>query len=228
MREPTPTGTSSTESASVSLSFTNAAVHATNNVLLVVQDNTGHDETSGAANPRRIYDATLLGEESFNFSSWKVAGAAGGELNIDPVGGALAGGGLYAEPVGWHLPGYNDGHWNDTTSPSVGKPGAGVTFYRTVVPLDILAGLDVSLSLVLNSPAGSKLRVQLFVGGYQYGRFVPWVSNQVVFPVPPGILDYHGNNTIALAMWAQSEEGAKVDISWKIEYVHESSYDMRF
>jgi len=151
-------GTSSTESASVSLSFTNAAVHATNNVVLVIQDNTGHDETSGVTNPRGIYDATLLGEESFNFSSWKVAGTAGGELNIDPVRGALAGGGLYVERVGWHLLGCNDGHWNDTTPPSVGKPGAGVIFYRTVVPLDIPAGLDVSLSLVLNSPAGSKLR----------------------------------------------------------------------
>jgi hypothetical protein len=70
--------------------------------------------------------------------------------------------------------------------------------YRTVVPLDIPAGLDVSLSLVLNSPAGSKLQAQLFVGGYQYGRFVPWVGNQVVFPVPPGILDYHGNNNYCL------------------------------
>jgi hypothetical protein len=91
-------------------------------------------------------------------------------------------------------------HWNDTTTPSIGKPGAGVTFYRTVVPLDIPAGLDVSLSLMLSIPAGSKLRAQLFVREYQYGRFVPWVGNQIAFPVPPGILDYHGNNTTALAV----------------------------
>lgn len=61
-------GTSSTESASVSLSFTNATVHATSNVLLVIQDNTGHDETGGATNPRGIYDATLLGGENFNLA----------------------------------------------------------------------------------------------------------------------------------------------------------------
>lgn len=119
-------------------------------------------------------------------------------------------------------------HWNDTTTSSIGKPGAGVTFYRTVVPLDIPAGLKVSLSLVLSFPAESKLHSKLFVREYQYGRFVPWVGNQIAFPVPPGILDYHGNNTIALAVRAQSGEGAEVDISWKVEYVHESSYDMRF
>jgi beta-galactosidase GanA len=114
-----------------------------------------------------------LGDKGISFSSWKVAGTAGGESNIDPVRGALAEGGLYGERLGWHLPGYPDSHWNDTTSPSTDKSGAGVTFYRTVVPLDIPAGLDVSLSFVLKSPPGSTLRAQLFVGGYQYGRYVP-------------------------------------------------------
>jgi hypothetical protein len=221
-------GTSSNESASLSLSFANATVHATNNVLLVIQDNTGHDETRGATNPRGIYNTTLLGDKAVTFTSWKVAGTAGGESNIDPVRGTLAEGGLYGERLGLHLPGYMDSHWNDTTSPSTGKSGAGVTFYRTMAPLDIPTGLDASLSFVLKSPPGSKLRAQLFINGYQYGRYVPWVGNQVVFPVPPGILDYQGDNTIALAVWAQSEGGAKVDISWKVEYVHESSYDMRF
>jgi hypothetical protein len=37
--------------------------------------------------------------------------------DIDPVRGAFAEGGLCAERLGWHLPGYNDSHWNDTTSP---------------------------------------------------------------------------------------------------------------
>jgi beta-galactosidase GanA len=114
-----------------------------------------------------------LGDKGISFSSWKVAGTAGGESNIDPVRGALAEGGLYGERLGWHLHGYPDSHWNNTTSPSTGKSGAGVTFYRTVVPLDIPAGLDVSLSFVLKSPPGSTLRAQLFVGGYQYGRYVP-------------------------------------------------------
>lgn len=167
-------------------------------MLFVVQDSNGHDETSGATNPRGIYNATLLGYECIAFSSWKVAGTAGGESNIDPVRSALVEGGLCAERLGWHLPSYNDTYWNNTTSPSIGKPGAGVAFYRTVASLDMPAGLDVSLSFVLNSSAGSKLRTQLFVGGYQYGRFVPWVGNQIVFPVPPGILDYQGNNTNCL------------------------------
>jgi hypothetical protein len=97
-----------------------------------------------------------------------------------------------------------------------------------VVPLDIPEGLDVSLSIVLSSPAGSKLRAQLFVGGYQYGRYTPQIGNQVVFPIPPGILNNRGDNTIGLAVWAQTAAGAKVDVKWKVEYVHESGYDFRF
>jgi hypothetical protein len=88
------------------------------------------------------------------------------DLTVTSMIGISAEGDLYAEHLGWHLPGYKGSHWNDTTSPSIGKPGAGVTFYRTVVSLDIPAGLDVLLSFVLNSPAGSKLRAQPFIGGY--------------------------------------------------------------
>lgn len=221
-------GSPSATSGTLDLSFANATLRAGNNVLVVIQDNTGHDETSGVLNPRGIYSATLHGTSGASFWSWKVAGTAGGESTIDPMRGALAEGGLYAERMGWHLPGYNDSIWADTTSPSTGKTGAGVTFYRTVVPLDIPIGLDVSLSLVLKSPAGSKLRAQLFVNGYQYGRFTPWIGNQIIFPVPPGIFNYIGDNTISLAVWSQSEELAKVDVSWKVEYAHTSSYDMRF
>lgn len=83
-------GTSSEESASLSLSFANATIYAADNVLLIIQDNTGHDETSGATNPRGIYKATLLGDKGITFSSWNIAGTAGGESNIDPVRGALA------------------------------------------------------------------------------------------------------------------------------------------
>jgi hypothetical protein len=209
------------------LSFANATVYDSQNVLLVIQDNNGHDETSGALNPRGIINATLLGNSSATFSSWRLAGTAGGESDIDPIRGALAEGGLHAERLGWHLPGFNDSQWN-TSSPSTGLSSAGVTFYRTVASLDIPASLDASLAFVLTSPAGSKLRAQLFVNGYQYGRFVPWVGNQVTFPVPPGILEYSGENTIALALWAQSEEGATVDVTWQVEYAHESSYDDTF
>lgn len=103
-------------------------------------------------------------------------------------------------------------------------------FYRTVVPLSIPTGLDVSLSFVLSAPGSSAVRVLLFVNGYQYGRFNPWIGNQVVFPVPPGVLNYNGDNTIGLAVWSQVDGGkaAKVGVDWNVEYVVESAFDVGF
>jgi hypothetical protein len=139
----------------------------------------GKDETSGVLNPRGISNATLLG--GGNFSSWKVAGNAGGEANIDPVRGPYAEGGLHAERLGWHLPGFDDSEW-ESGAPGTGMVEAGASFYRTVVPLHIPSGIDVSLGFVLGAPAGAKLRAQLYVNGYMFGKFVPYIGNQIVFP----------------------------------------------
>ena len=222
-------GSSSLEAGNMTLSFPSKAVNTVgDNVLLVIQDNNGHDETTGALNPRGILNATLLGESHKKFASWKVAGTAGGDRHLlDPIRGHLAEGGLTAERLGWHLPGFDDSAWN-TSSPTTGLSGPGVQFYRTMVPLNIPSGLDVSLSFVLSAPGSQKLRAQLFVNGYQYARFNPWIGHQTEFPVPPGILDYAGDNTIGLAVWAQSEHGAQVDVEWKVEYVATTSYDLRF
>ncbi len=143
----------------------------------------GHDETSGATNPRGIYNATLLGSSNTKlaFTSWKVAGTAGGESNIDPVRGPYNEGGLHAERLGWHLPGFPDSSWSSST-PETGLSEAGANFYRTVVKLDLPRDVDISLGFVLGSPAGAKVRAQLYVNGYMFGKFVPHIGNQVVFP----------------------------------------------
>jgi beta-galactosidase len=69
--------------------------------------------------------------------------------------------------------------------------------------------------------------VQLFVNGYQYGRYYPYIGNQIEYPVPAGILNYKGTNTISVAVWAQTEEGASVGLDWKVNYVADSSLDTR-
>jgi hypothetical protein len=208
------------------LSFANATIHKNStNVLLVAQDNTGHDLRGGATNPRGILRANLQGA---NFTSWKIAGEAGGEsIQLDPVRGPLAEGGLLAERLGWHLPGFDDSAWN-SSSPSTGFKGADVKFYRTTVALDIPEEVDASFAFVLNAVGSKAIRVQLFVNGYQYGRFNPYVGNEIKFPVPPGILNYSGDNVIGLSVWAQSEEGAQVDIELVTEYAIESSWSSRF
>lgn len=94
--------------------------------------------------------------------------------------------------------------------------------------MDIPRGLDVSISFVLGTPdnAPNAYRAQLFVNGYQYGRFNPYIGNQVVFPVPVGVLDYTGENTIGVAVWAQTEDGAGITVDWKVNYVADSSLDV--
>ena len=91
-------------------------------------------------------------------------------------------------------------------------------------------GYDIPLEFVF--PAWSRkltpYRSQLYVNGYQFGRFDPWIGNQVDFPVPPGVLNYAGDNTISLSVWAQSEEGAQVGVDWKVNYVLDSSFNPNF
>lgn len=54
-------------------------------------------------------------------------------------------------------------------------------------------------------------RAQLFVNGYQYGKYVNHIGPQTSFPVPEGILNYRGTNWIGLSLWAHGEDGAKLD-----------------
>lgn len=238
-------GASTATSGQATFSFDNATVTA-ENTLVVIMDNSGHDETTGATNPRGIWNATLLGPDSdaYSFSEWKITGTAGLESNIDPVRGPYNEGGLYAERVGAHLPEYPDQDWaslvSQGNSTGLVVPGAGVRVFRTVVPLSIPDGLDVSISFLFSAPGNgsssstfvsqytNELRALLFVNGYQYGRFNPYIGNQINFPVPTGILDYDGDNTIVVTVWSQSAQGAEVKLDWDLEYVHTTGYDMSF
>ncbi|KAL2871798.1 glycoside hydrolase family 35 protein [Aspergillus lucknowensis] len=216
----------------------------TPNILLVIHDDTGHDQTTGVLNPRGILEARLLPPEDTDgdsvtpeFTRWRVTGTAGGESDLDPVRGVYNEDGLYAERVGWHLPGFDDSEWPDTEPKNpLSFSGATVKFFRTVLPpLDIPKGVDVSISFIFSAPSAPTrnsstgdvraFRAQLFVNGYQYGRFNPYIGNQVVYPVPPGILDYNGENTVGVAVWAQTEAGASLGLDWRVNYVVDSSLD---
>ncbi|RAL05492.1 glycoside hydrolase family 35 protein [Aspergillus ibericus CBS 121593] len=223
-------GDASIEQANETFLFPNTTLPNSSNTLLIVHDDTGHDETTGALNPRGILEARLLSPDNSNtFTHWRIAGTAGGESNLDPIRGAWNEDGLYAERVGWHLPGFDDSAWPSTSAQNLSFTGATVKFFRTTVPLDIPRGVDVSISFVLGTPANAPsdaYRAQLFVNGYQYGRFNPYIGNQVDFPVPVGVLDYTGENTIGVAVWAQTEAGAAISVGWKVNYVADSSLDV--
>ncbi|PSN61181.1 putative beta-galactosidase B [Corynespora cassiicola Philippines] len=219
-------GNSTVGVGNLTLPFGNATVNTNGtNVLLITQDNSGHDLRAESVQPRGILRASLEG--GAEFSKWKIAGEAGGEAyQIDPVRGSLSEGGLTAERLGWHLPGFDDSEWETATSTGVSGPG--IKFYRTTINLDVPAGLDAAFAFVLNAPGSTKVRTHLFVNGYQYGRFNPYVGNEIKFPVPPGVLNYAGENTIGLSVWAQSEEGAEIDIKLEQDFVVNSSWEARF
>ncbi|KAI1078989.1 beta-galactosidase B [Whalleya microplaca] len=234
-------GLSYIDQQGVTFSFTNATLKQEgDNVLVVLMDNSGHDQRTLALNPRGITNATLVGPGEYSFSEWKIAGTATAKTPLDPVRGPLNEGGLYAERTGMHLPGYPDSEWEDLPSDSatLSVEGAGVRVFRAVVPLSVPSGIDVSISFRLTAPSNTtfasetgktnQLRALLFVNGYQYGRFNPYIGNQIDFPVPTGILDYNGDNTIAVTVWSQSADGVEMRVEWNVDYVHESSYDMGF
>ncbi|KAJ7069720.1 glycoside hydrolase family 35 protein, partial [Mycena amicta] len=215
-------------SGSLTLTFDNATfVSRGENVLTVVMDHSGHDQRADALLPRGILEAALVSSANTTFSKWTLAGNAGGESNIDPVRGTIAEGGLHAERLGWHLPGFDDSAW-EARAPSKGVNNGTIAFFRTTSTLAVPEGYDVSLQFILSSPPGSILRARLYVNGYQYGRYVPQIGNQVAFPVPPGVLNVRGKNTIGLSLWSQAANGAAVDVEWNVLGVSESSWNPGF
>jgi len=134
---------------------------------------------------------------------WRIQGNRGGEDGADPVRGPLNDGGLYGERAGWHLPGASAQGWTPA-HPGDAPPAAGTYWLRTHVPLDLPRGHDVQLGLAFGATdqprSDREYRALIFVNGWNMGQFIAHVGPQRVFVIPPGILDAHGDNTIALAV----------------------------
>ncbi|KAH7060381.1 glycoside hydrolase superfamily [Macrophomina phaseolina] len=219
-------GSSELEATNATIAFTNATDGE--NVLVILMDNSGHEQRAEALEIRGITNATLLGNGA-GFDAWHVAGTAGeaASTTLDPVRGVYNEGGLAGERLGWHLPGFDDSAWA-AGSPSEGFSGAAVRFYRARVALDVPAGHDAAVHFTMKALGSQAVRALLYVNGYQFGRFRPAVSTATDFPVPPGVLDYAGENEIVVAVWAQSEEGAQVEVGWEVQGVVRSGLDVRF
>ncbi|KAI3004067.1 CAZyme family GH35 [Aspergillus niger] len=214
------TGDPNLSATNMTLTLPGPHLRTMNNVITVIVDYHGHDETNianGAGNPRGILGAYLLPggtRTATGFKLWKIQGNAGGAKNIDPVRGPMNEGGLYAERLGWFLPGFPASdikEFNSTSSPLDGISESGVRFYVTSFDLDIDRDLDAPIGVSLSAPNGTIARVMLWVNGYQYGKYVPHIGPQTKFPIPPGIINNRGQNTLALSLWAQTNDGAKLD-----------------
>lgn len=234
--------TSALETTTAVLDLTSAAYDAGGNgtnVLTVLVDYHGHDETStagGFAVPRGLYGAQLLPGTTTTgtgFTQWKIQGNAGGSANIDPVRGPMNEGGLYGERLGWHLPGFDPsssysssfGEWDDST-PYIGLDASGVRFYVATFDLDIDSDLDVPLGLNLSvADSAMPARIMFWINGYQYGKYEPHIGPQTVFPFPPGVVNNQGTNYLAMSVWAMTDDGAALN---QIDLISYGAYQTDF
>ncbi|MFJ8144374.1 beta-galactosidase [Streptomyces sp. NPDC096048] len=172
-------------------------------VLSVLVRRTQHDQDAYRA-------ARGLTSVAFEGASpevrWRIQGAAA----PDPVRGPLNNGGLYGERWGWHLPGYDDGDWDEVSSASLPREDRrqGVTWYRTTFRLDVPPDVDASVGLVLDGGPGRDYRAQVFLNGWNMGEYAgddPTAAPHT-FVLPNGILRTRAAaNTLALAVLTDGE-----------------------
>ncbi|KAG6833503.1 hypothetical protein H0H87_006075 [Tephrocybe sp. NHM501043] len=130
--------------------------------------------TNGGKEPRGIRGFAIEGANT-TFGTWKLQGNQGGAGSTpDAFRGYLNEGGLYAERIGAHLPGFSDSSWTEGTPLTGGGVfGAGVNFYRTTFNLNIPDGVDTPIRLsVTPSAKTSNFRVQIYLNGWQTSNFV--------------------------------------------------------
>jgi hypothetical protein len=183
--------------------------------LTIVLDNNGHDEdwtvgTDQSKRPIGILDYSLGGREK-DVISWKISGNLGGEDYFDRARGPANEGGLWAERQGLHLPSPPTSDWHSSSGPTEGMEEAGVSLFTTSFDLNIPQGLDVPLSLVvgkeidgrplLDASKRSAYRIQFYVNGWQYGKYINNIGPQTSFPVPEGIWNYRGRNQVSVLLW---------------------------
>lgn len=183
--------------------------------ITVLTDNMGLGEDGavgqdGNKDPRGVLDYQLGGRPQ-SAITWKITGNLGGEDYKDRTRGPLNEGGLYAERQGYHLPNPPTASWvSRKPTQGISKPGVG--FFTTNFKLDVPAGYDVPMSFVFANSSGSNLnyRSQLYVNGWQFGKYVNNIGPQTSFPVPEGILNHHGTNYIAVSLWGFDAGGNKL------------------
>ena len=197
-----PTG--SGRSSQRTFTFPAGAVRqGADNVVSVLVNNQGHNEdyqhNDTHKEARGLIGASLTGSTA-NPVTWRIQGAQGGQNLVDPVRGPMNTGGMFGERSGWHLPGFPDSGWQTVTTPH-SSTTPGVVWYRSNVALNMPAGQDTSLGIRIDDPASKQYRAQIFVNGWHMGRYINNVGPQHSFPIPNGILNPNGNNTIAIAVW---------------------------
>ncbi|MCU6453996.1 beta-galactosidase [Sphingomonas sp. A2-49] len=183
-------------------------------VVSIMVRNNGHnwdlDSDDAHKEARGLISASIEAPGGRSFAipiAWKVQGRQGGEDLPDPARGPANTGGQYGERNGWHLPGFDDAAWQAPAATV--RPGT--TWYRTRFDLALPKGQDTTVAIAFGDTATprsvAKYRASIFVNGWNMGQFIAHVGPQRVFPIPEGVLDHHGRNTIALAVISDGAPG---------------------
>lgn len=170
------------------------------NVISLLLANTGHDQDFSHDDkfrkPRGLTQARL---DTGVPIAWRVNGACAQSVAPQRYGWMNAGG-LYGEREGWYLPQFDDAAWTSTALQA--STGPGVTWYRNVFSLRAPPGQDVVVGIKIADRSAARYRALFYVNGWQFGQYVNTVGPQHVFPIPPGIMNLDGRNTIAMAIWS--------------------------
>ncbi|KAG4434086.1 hypothetical protein IFR05_010446 [Cadophora sp. M221] len=162
--------------------------------------------------PRGIMNYTLTGL-SQSAITWKLTGNLNGEKYLDKARGPLNEGGLFAERQGYHLPSPPSQNWAEK-SPLTGTKTAGIAFYATSFKLDLPTGYDIPLTFNFGNTTmdgtTAYYQAQLWVNGFQFGKYINNIGPQLSYPVPQGILNYQGTNWVAVEIWARQSNGARL------------------
>ncbi|GAA3432719.1 beta-galactosidase [Kutzneria kofuensis] len=189
----------SSTTAQHTFAFPAGTLRTGDNELSVLTVNMGHEEDYNASNgnkaARGLVAARLTGSPLTSVT-WRLQGANG----LDKVRGPLNTGGLYGERTGMSLPGYPDRSWSQTSLPAKDST-PGVSWYRTNVRLDLPRGQDTSVGVTISDDPSRQYRALIFVNGWQMGQYVNYLGPQHSFPIPNGVLNPNGDNTIAIAVW---------------------------
>ncbi len=170
------------------------------NVISVLLANNGHDQDFNHDDkfrqPRGLVQARL---DAATPIAWRLTGACTQSAATQRYGWMNTGG-LYGEREGWYRPEFDDSAWASTELR--GSTAPGVTWYRNTFSLRTPSDQDVVVGVKIADRSAARYRTLFYVNGWQFGQYVNNVGPQHVFPIPPGIMNLDGKNTIAMAIWS--------------------------
>ncbi|KAF2493127.1 hypothetical protein BU16DRAFT_563304 [Lophium mytilinum] len=202
------TGQNTTQYTSKSFTLPQNITAGTPYVFTVLFEHMGNNEneSGGITFLRGILNYTIDGKTP-NIT-WKVTGNLGGEDYEDKVRGPLKKVASSQRDQVSLSPSPKHDLLVIVTSTRISLPTSSDTSVGSTFDLDLDASYDTPLSV--NFEGTGSLRVNLFINGYKFGRYIANIGPQRSFPVPEGIINHQGENTIGLILWSLDAEGGKL------------------